>query len=212
MKNPELKRRFIEKATSELSSFGFKKRAGQIYTCDIAEDYLGWIGLNQGTYPNEGFEINPVIGVRHQELEKLVAVLQKKKPHQYIPSTTSRPLGYLMPEKSYKTWTFALAAPEKMDSPVMNMITAIEDFGLPFMKNHLSIDAIINGLNAGFGIPEQRTYRLAAGYLLAGKRELVKEIADDWSERLGDRNDLAAQQARRFIISIKDALNPGTSV
>jgi hypothetical protein len=57
-----------------LTQLGFRKRAGEIFTIDIAEDVLGWLGFNTATehYRAGEFEVNPVVGIRHQRVERLV--------------------------------------------------------------------------------------------------------------------------------------------
>jgi ABC-type branched-subunit amino acid transport system ATPase component len=53
-----------------LGSAGFRKRSGDVYTRQVAEDVLGWLGLNRAVNRGDGLlEVNPVVGVRHQVLE-----------------------------------------------------------------------------------------------------------------------------------------------
>src|SRR5690242_10447195 len=91
-----------------LGAYGFRKRAGQVLTAELAPDVLGWIGLNRATKhraPGE-VEINPVVGVRHQAVERLVAELLGIKFHAYVPPTVCTPLGYLLPEARFRSWLF----------------------------------------------------------------------------------------------------------
>lgn len=79
-----------------LAELGFKKRAGDVFTVDLDEDVLGWLGLNRATEhrPAGEVEINPVVGVRHQVVERIVAECRGEKFHAYQPPTVSTPLGY----------------------------------------------------------------------------------------------------------------------
>ena len=55
---------------SELGKHGYKKRAGRIFTLYISSDFIGWLGLNRAVQRGDGsLAINPVIGVRYQQLE-----------------------------------------------------------------------------------------------------------------------------------------------
>ena len=46
-------------------------------------------------------EVNPVIGIRHQAVERLVAELRHEKFHSYLPPTVSSPIGYVMPDEYF---------------------------------------------------------------------------------------------------------------
>ncbi|MBA2479677.1 MAG: hypothetical protein H0V44_03365, partial [Planctomycetes bacterium] len=89
----------VEIAFSEIKNamegIGFKRRSQEIYTHPITKNVVGWVGLNRKVAADESLEINPVIGVRHQEVEKMVAQLSGVEFHQYIPPSISIPLGYL---------------------------------------------------------------------------------------------------------------------
>jgi hypothetical protein len=67
----------------------------------------------------------------------------------------------------------------------------------------------VDGLNAGYGIPEQITYRLVVAYSMLGKQDLTQDIINEWIEKLGAREDQAAQQARAFIAAFKAFLEHG---
>jgi len=104
-----------------------------VFTIDLAPHVLGWLGLNRATRhraPGE-IEINPVIGVRFQEVERLVAELRGEKFHAYAPPTVSTPIGYVMPEPRYTMWLFSR---ERVDEDVANdMTNAIATHGIAFM-------------------------------------------------------------------------------
>jgi hypothetical protein len=91
---------FGAEAVAHLKQAGWRKRAGWIFTRELDEEFLLWLGLNRATkYHPLG--INPVVGIRYQPLERLLAELRGAKPHTYIPPTISTPLGYLTDENRY---------------------------------------------------------------------------------------------------------------
>src|SRR5690606_27740771 len=93
----EIRSRVLELVRAELAGLAFEKRAGDIFTRDLTSEVLGWIGLNRATRGRPGvLEINPVVGVRHQPIERLLAELRGEKAHPYVPPTLSVHLGYLM--------------------------------------------------------------------------------------------------------------------
>ena len=95
----------VAELAPRLALLGFRKRAGELFTCVLADDVLGWPGFKRGHRAGV-VEINPVLGVRHQIVERQVAEAVGEKFHQYIPPTISTPLGYLM-VRHYKAWLLA---------------------------------------------------------------------------------------------------------
>jgi hypothetical protein len=56
----------------DLYELGFEKRKWGTFTYALNQESIGWIGLNHAIY--QGIvSINPVIGIGHQPLERLVA-------------------------------------------------------------------------------------------------------------------------------------------
>ncbi|WP_321872638.1 hypothetical protein [Burkholderia ubonensis] len=114
-----------------LEAEGFKRRSGEIFTLQLAEGFIGWLGLNRTSHP-EGFDLNPVVGVRCQELEDLLSTLLKERLHKYVPPTVAISLGYLMPERQYRSW---ILREESAASIAADMVAAIVRYGVPFMAS-----------------------------------------------------------------------------
>jgi hypothetical protein len=183
---------------SELGKRGYKKRAGQIFTLNFTSDFIGWLGLNRAVQRGDGsLAINPVIGVRYQQLERALADLMDEDFHQYIPPTISVNVGYLMSENAYKTWSFK----ENTDNQriVADMVAAVEKYGRPFMVSMSSEDSLVEALEVSdYSIPANRKFRLPLIHHMQGdieraRDELTKNLAE-----LNKRKDLAAQQYRYF--------------
>jgi hypothetical protein len=114
------------------------KRSVQIFTLDISEDMLGWVGLNRAVERGDGkLEISPVIGVRHQAVEALVAKLLGIESHRYIPPTISTPLGYLMPNSEYTACFFESGVDNV--SEVEPIIECVRKWGYPFMDATITL-------------------------------------------------------------------------
>lgn len=179
----------------ELETLGFRKRAGSIFTCDLDSDTIGWIGLNSaGNRPDGPYEINPVVGVRHQELERIVAELSHQKPHAYQPPTISTPIGYIMPEQSYRAWYFSDAA--SAPDVAASMAEAIRTHGLPYMRDSVTLDALIEQMRANRG--HQLEMRLPVAYQLRGEPDAARALVEEELTKLGDRSDAAAENFRGF--------------
>jgi hypothetical protein len=180
-----------------LAADGFRKRAGLIFTVELAEDVLGRVGLNTATkYTQKGeIQVSPILGVRHQTVERNVARLCDKKFHSYIPSTISAPLGYLMPERAWREWLFR---PEDFTATAHEMVDRIREYGMPFLSDNATLDKTTRGIESGRRERSPESYRLSVAYFLAGKHDQAIDALDRDLCFLGDRHDAAAAGYRQF--------------
>ena len=186
---------------------GFRKRGHQIFTLDLARDVLGWIGLNTATKrrrPGE-VEVNPVVGVRHTGVERLVAELRGEKPHAYVPATIATPLGYLMPERRYNSWVITA---ENAHTTGAEMIAAITEYGIPFMQSMMSLDALARALepSSRLATEDVAVYRRPVVWLLLNEHHRALATLETATAALGDRADLAAADFRRFGEALRERL------
>lgn len=186
-----------------LAEVGFKKRAGAVFTVDFDEDVVGWLGLNRATQhlPAGEVEVSPVVGVRHQGVERIVAECRDERFHPYEPPTVSTPLGYLLPEARYIAWTFGADTPA--DDVAREMTSAIEEHGLSFMQRTSTLPELCRRLEEGMGFQHQLAYRRPVALLLAGQDRRARQELDSALDELGDRDDLAAQELRRFAVALR---------
>ena len=192
----------FDAVTPMLLKLGFKKRAGGIFTIDLSKDVIGVIGLNRATKhrPPGEVEINPVVGVRHQEVERLVAELRGDKFHAYQPSTIATPLGYVMPENRYRSWVFTV---DRAETVATEMVATIAAHGLAFMHSMKGLTDLCRALDEGrVGFEHQLAYRRPVAWLLAGDPMRAREKLDQSVAALGDRSDLAAEELRRFATAL----------
>jgi hypothetical protein len=181
---------------------GFRKRAGAIFTIPITDDVLGWLALNTATKyePAGQVEVNPIVGIRHRQVEELVARLCEEKPHAYMPATARTPIGYIMPGRRYVTWTMNECAPDV----AREMVAAIVEYGLPFMGDNADLPALLSLLESGhFGPANQVPYRVPAIWLLLGDIERAVSSADAFLERLGGPRDQWTRQYRAFVGALR---------
>ncbi len=180
-----------------LINLGFRKRAGEVFTTEAAKDVLGWLGLNRATQhrPAGEVEINPVVGVRHQGVERLVAEFRGDKFHAYLPPTISSPLGHLLPEARYRAWIFS---PSNADVVAADMVGAVATYGLPFIHAMSDLNALCQALDNRMGFEHQLAYRRPVAWLLAGDSVRARKMVDESVASLHSRSDLAAADFRRF--------------
>jgi hypothetical protein len=191
-------------ASSLLAELGFAKRNGDIFTKPIDDEVLGWLGLNRAVARSDDLlEINPVVWVRHQQLEKLVATLSGRAFHAYIPPTASMHLGYLMPERHYVPWVVG----GHVELVVQEMVKAIADHGLPFIERNAVLGTLVSTMGGGeVGAREQVAYRLPVAYLLLGDIERARGALERSSATLGERRDAAAEAFRSFASQLERRL------
>ena len=196
----------LEAVMPLLAQAGFRKRAGYVFTLDLAPNILGWLGLNRATQhraPGE-VEVNPVVGVRFQDVERLVDECRGEKVHAYQPATISSPLGYLMPENKYKAWVFS---PGRSEEVAIDMVRAISMHGVAFMRSISDLAELRRRLQDRFaGIEHQLAYRRPAAALVAEDGEQARASLDAELAAIGARTDLAAADYRRFAESLRRRL------
>ena len=179
-----------------LERLGFRKRAGRIFTLDLEDDVIGWLGLNTASDRYRFMQavgVHPVVGVRHQVVERLWADLETKKFDSYVGPTVSTPLYTLLPGDGYVNWVFVRG---DMDRTTASLVDAVSEFGLPWMRKNANIPAIVACLERGDGFYAE--YRLPILLSLMGKPEQAAEFVDEALAALGDSTDAAAAKYRAF--------------
>jgi hypothetical protein len=179
-----------------LGDLGFKRRqVAGVFTIDLGTGVLGWLGLNRATKRHSGaVEINPVIGVRHQEVERLVAELRGDRFHQFVPPTVSRPLGQLMPDGGYAAWLFESGS----TAAAVELVRSVDQYGLPAMRSMNDLRELRRKIEEGWGFQHQLVYRLPVVIWLQGDAVSAIETLDASVGALGDRRDAAAEELRSF--------------
>jgi hypothetical protein len=179
-----------------LEALGFRKRAGQIYTAEITNDVLGWLGLNKATkHQRPGqFEVNPVVGVRHQPLERLVAELTGQQLHEYKPPTVSTPIGYLLPQRKYTSWTIN-EQPDR--AAIQDFGDAVRDYALPWMRSLTELPQLRRATEDRMGY--QLEYRLPVVLALMGKPAEARQTLTATVKLIDGREDAAASDFRQFV-------------
>lgn len=182
-----------------LSKFGLFQVSASYYTLPMADESIGTLGLNVANFPEDSLiTINPVIGVRSQRIEKLVSELKEIEFNSFGPPTISSPVGYLMPQKSYKTWTFR--SEEKLarkEGTASEMASAIETYGIPYMRQYCSLDQVHEYMVSQS--PNELTlYRLPVAMFLLGRPIEAEKFVRGTLRDIASRTDKAADFYRKF--------------
>lgn len=138
-----------ESLVAPLKAVGFRKRAAGFFTVELAPDALGLVSLNTASEHMEPgtVRVNPIVGVRHLEVERVLAELKNETPHAYMPATVQEPIGYVMPQHTYTTWL--LSVDDDMGGPAAEIARAVEDHGLPYMRDAAPLERVVALLRAG---------------------------------------------------------------
>jgi hypothetical protein len=152
-------------------------------------------------------EINPVVGVRHQKVEQIVAELRDEKFHPYQPPTVSTPLGYLMPEGRYRPWIVA----DDAEGEAADLAAAVERYAVPFMKATSGLAAMCQRLDERMGFDDQLIYRQPVARLLSGDVDRASALVDGAETDLGDRGDAAAIEFRQFAAAFRRRIGISSS-
>ena len=199
-------RGFAEAAERELAPLGFRRRAQGVVTLDVAEDVLGWLGLNRAIRSGI-LKVNPVVGVRHQRVERLVAELTGVRFHPWLPPTLSSHLGYLMPQRAYVPWT--VRAVEEVPAVAAAMAAAVQQHGLPFVQANASLATLAASLAGGMGMPEQVGYRLPVVWHLLGDDARAEAALAQQVGWQGEGDHPAAREFRAFAEALRRRLRRG---
>jgi hypothetical protein len=196
-------RALVAALVEPLGELGFRKRSGEVFTGALADDVVGWLGLNVGHRSDGVLEVYPVVGVRHQGLERVVAEALGEKFHPSVPPTVSVPLSGLM-EGRYRAWQ--LADVTEVAAAAAGISSAVAAAGLEFMRSHVDPHALVAALEAGLSAtPEQRAMRLPVALELAGETARAIAVTGAELDRLDGRVDAAAERFRRFAIGFSSA-------
>lgn len=182
-----------------LANAGFAKRAGQVFTLPLGDQTLGWLGLNYGIERSVGIRVHPVMGVRHQGVERWVAQLCGDAFHPYQPPTVSRPLTAL---SSRHEWFFEVNSANEAIGH--QLVRAVVDHGMPFLRQTTSLAALWARIQQGWGFHLE--YREPVVLALLDKADEAIATLESSLAGLGDRGDLAAQKFRSFAHAFRSAM------
>lgn len=193
-------------ARAELANMGFKKRTGEIFTLTLSVDVLGWVGLNRKILPGGILEVNPVIGVRIQAVERLIADLCGSPYHDYAPPSISGHIGYLDIGRYSPIFISSVAESQEK---FHDLVLRIRTVGLDFMKECSTYAGLAEMLaKSRFAILELARYRIPAALLLAGDLAGARSYVDERLREQSGRSDPAAKQYERFAAALIERERP----
>ena len=184
----ELRKKVMLLFGERLLEFGFKRKVLNTFVRQLDDNRIQNIGF---TIANCGqkysFYLNPVIGVAYKNVNRLDAQLNNALPFkypEYVYATISTPLGYLMPENTFKEWKFSNQ--EDVEKEVNSMADAIIGYGLPYLNEFSDEDNLVYGLECDkFHIGEVKYDLLPIFYYLRGNNERALQCIENAIKMLG---------------------------
>jgi len=194
----EFYKKVLSQVQERIISLGFRKRK-HAFSLSVSEDVVGFLGLNQATGGRGPgvLEINPVVGVRNQRVERLVAELVGEPFDDLIPASAAANVGYLSPYSKYLPFIFTDGFP--IDGPADQLVEAVRTYGLPFIHFNVPLHALVETMQSTrFAIQVVAVYRIPVALHLLGRNGEADSFVNNELVKLGPRTDPAAERFRTF--------------
>jgi hypothetical protein len=188
----------VRKAVIEaLKGSGFRRWRQGVLVAELGPGVFGWLGLNTARehYPKGVLEVNPVVGVRHDAVEREIEELALDGRATPAP-TVSTPIGYVMPQRRYRAWVLEPGDPT-FTPAVAEMVTTLKTYGLEFMRSALSLEGCLQRVREGFSAAYQ-DYREPVLLMLLGRRDDAHQLLQGCVDKRQARTDPEAETYRRF--------------
>jgi hypothetical protein len=185
-----------------LEDIGFRRRAPRNFIFDgLADSVIGWVGLNTAHEGlRRGVVVNPIVGVRHQEVEAITSKLRGAPDNGYHPRTVQTSLGHVLPRFTQYLFDGGPADPDTATT----MAAHIEDHGVPWMRSHCDLETMVDALEEPVGPPRPAQFSLPVALVLLGRRDEAVAGVMTELERDADAEHPAADEYRRFAAAFFD--------
>ena len=190
-----------------LGALGFQKRKAGILTLSVKPDVVGSVGLNVATTGRGPgiLEINPVVGVRNQQIERLVAELANEPFNEVIPVTLAGNVGYMSPADRYLPFLFMEGG--AVEPVADELCETVATYGMPFINTNANLPTLVESMRTvRFGIPFVLEYRIPVGLFLLDDYARVKEFLGSKLAEIRSRNDPAALLYKSFASELHKRL------
>jgi hypothetical protein len=190
-----------------LEAMGFTRHEEDIYTMPLALHLFGWVGLARGIRRGDGsMDITPLVGLLHQDTQRVVAACAHLPYHRYYPATVQTNVGRLMPGAASLYVVFHPQQPA--DEPAERVCQPIGEYGIPWMQEHASLAAIYDLLTSGsFSKGDLSTFKPPVVAWMLGRsdlaHQLVRERLTQIAEEEGPNVEVALDVYGRFAAELE---------
>lgn len=185
-----------------LLAAGFRHEKNDIFSIPVSNDVVGWLGLNKAT--TWGLEINPVVGARHQLLERIVAECTESRFDSIIPPTVAANVGYVAPQQKYLSFIFSEAS--LVPQVAGEMLERVRAYGIPFMKKCADLNFIVDFMKAGRALNSSTEYRIPVGFHLLNRDSEALVYSQKRLEQIAGQTNPYADYYRKFCDNLKRRL------
>lgn len=193
-----------------MKELGWHKLGGnEIFTRDLDEGFVAWLGLNRATRYHP-LKITPVVGVRYEPLQLLLADLVGQD-HSLAP-TLSKPIGYLTPSNTFLQLEVAHA--DEAAGAAERLVELVEHYAVPFGQRFTDLDNLASAVRESSYIPsrEQRRLLLPAFLYLRGRHdEALAELQEGTSAYAANPEWPVSQEHRRFAEALTTLIDQGNT-
>lgn len=188
-----------------LRSIGFKKHANESLTLPLSDDTNGWLGLNRASRSGGPGDMNmhPVCGVRHNQVEQLVAEIRGEKFQRFGAPSVTKPMRYLVPIERRMDWILTRESPEENTAVIADILASLEAYGLPYMRQRTSLEGLAEALLANEGHNHVRIYRAPAALFLLNRPNEALDYLESELRAAADRTDPAVMEFRAFASELE---------
>lgn len=170
----------------QLEALGFRPHEANIFTLPLASRLLGWVGLGKGVHRGDGsMDITPVVGLLHQDVERVVAACAHLPYHRYYPSTILTNAGLLTPE-ARAIWV-VFYPHESVEAPAARVSQPIRDYAIPWMREHASLAAVYELLSTGqFPSSTMAKLKLPVIAWILGQEDVARHLLHNELKRISE--------------------------
>jgi hypothetical protein len=166
----------------------------------------GWVGLNQARdRGRDCFEVNPFVGVVHEELENRVARLTDGAAAGELPPSVTVHLAYLLPESGGRSRPWRFCANDDLEAVADSLAAAVNDHGLPFMRRLEDPRELASAIEER-SFDEARAERLPLLFALMGDVDRARDALRAELAQVESDSSVAAEEFRRYAARLEREL------
>lgn len=192
----------------ELESRGFGREGrAAVYVRPVANDLDAWVGLNHGTRPTGAVVLNPVVGVRHRDVESDVARFTGDPARGFPPPTLRAPLSHW--DAKLGSASFEEGGGWRAARRLRAVAAAIEGAAAGLADSASSLDGLADLLgDPRFSVGDEGGIRRAVALARLERDDEADDVAACLLSCLQGRTDPAAERTARFVERFRSRRRP----
>jgi hypothetical protein len=194
--------------TVMMTRLGFVREKRGMYRSHLGTDITGVATFPEKLWADVKWECFPNVGARHDGVNHLLCELgdlsNSDRSLGLLRANLITNIGYLTPMRSHRAWSFRFDA--DLEPPMQDMITAIEMYGLPFIRVLSEGPKFREALESGRYSLVNQDRDLPAFYFVMGDCAAAEGYLRKRLEERASRHDSEAEQYRRFAAKLHELI------